>query len=59
MSRKDLNITREALEQGTDTLLVRVARSRWSWLIVSGVLSAAGVVGHYADALNPLQYLGC
>lgn len=34
-----------AAEQKTDSLLLRVARSKWSWAIVGGVLLAAWLLG--------------
>ncbi len=59
MDREDLRKAREGLEQGTDKLLVRIAKRRGSWLIVLGVIAVSIAVGVYAEQLNPMRYLGC
>ena len=37
--------TASAAEQRTDSLLLKVANSKWSWAIVAGALLAAWLLG--------------
>lgn len=52
---KNLNLTEEqkqklqqaaeTADQQTDNLLVKIGKSKWSWVIVLGILAAAWLLG--------------